>query len=270
MTAAMEFTEADRIDALRTALTRAQFFVLNPPTDLDELAEFHTQMRELYRQAECDPVLKLRAQTLLRRAERLLGLALIPPLERGEITGRKGKPQDGKRVLAEFISPTLWQSGKIRNLAALFTDDEFEQAISICRANGMVSQMRLLALVPATPKAQRVDPRTEAIQKMADRGNTADTIAKTLGINVQRLREIARRDGITIRADRLLKKQRSMTLDAERVIDTTISSLQDLASGLAIIEGMEINPGLAKALAEELGKALRPFSRLQRKLMEEN
>lgn len=79
-----------------------------------------------------------------------------------------------------------------------------------------------------------VAQRRQDIREMAERGFATRQIASTVGITETAVGDIARKEGITIHADRIVGKTRR--IDADRVVSQSVIQLEGLVSDLAAID----------------------------------
>lgn len=75
--------------------------------------------------------------------------------------------------------------------------------------------------------------REKQIRERAEEGYRATQIADELGIGVERVRELARRLGINIRADEIRQNRK---IDVNRIVGETVASAQALVAGLDLVD----------------------------------
>lgn len=123
------------------------------------------------------------------------------------------------------------------------------------------------AEVPSKPKREPLEIRIQQIRDLIQKGNRAEQIASALGLSGERVRQLARENGITL-PDAALGKARR--IDATRVVSQTVDGISGFAIGLQTIgnDYSSINSDDAKAWAESLDEAWPVLLKLRKKLRE--
>jgi len=113
------------------------------------------------------------------------------------------------------------------------------------------------------PRAERV----AEITRLASEGYRAAQIAEEIGVGVDRVREIANAEGITLPDKAIGRVHR---VKVRRVIEETVHGLAGYAIGLSMINGSldEITTPDATEWAQSLAESLKPINKLRKRLME--
>ncbi len=262
-----ELTEADITEALRASQERNRWQLENPPTDLTELNQLRLRCRETWDAIDShDKPLKLEAQITLRRAERLTMQAIRKGQKEGWIKAKHhGKGKAWMASQYDFFTPdemtaTSYAISKIATMG----DDEFEQAIIVCRANGTASRKALVDLM-STPVTQN---RLETFRRLAKNGHSSLQIADAFGYGVDWARRYAQHHHIEIPGDKAMTKRQNV--NATNIVETTVASLDALCAGLSMVADTQFDPQLVKEWTTSLGASLGVLNRLHRQLKEQS
>jgi hypothetical protein len=93
---------------------------------------------------------------------------------------------------------------------------------------------------------KRQDVRLDEIRALAAQGMRASQIAESLGIGEQRVRAVAAAFSLALPDDAIGQRRR---VDPHRVLLKTVSGVESLVAGLALIEGFDVNTLSAEDVA---------------------
>jgi hypothetical protein len=252
----------------------------------------YTRQKQLGREAE------LAAAEIVRRAERGIGIAIRRAQQQGRIArrgdrGSRGAPGvrggnpgdtrgDHLGSAAPFFKHPSERAGAYA-MADGATDGEFEDALAAARAEGNLSRANVVRKIdqrgrrpvpgpggpvpaPAGESAVSGGDRRELIAADAAHGMSSHQIAARLGIDAQRVRQLAREYGITIAADVVTGRTRRH--DRDRIVRETVHALEGLAMSVQLVDPAGLDPGQAGEWAASLSRSLRVLARFARQVKE--
>ena len=164
-----------------------------------------------------------------------------------------------KRVLDAATDPTA--APEVRAAAQTAAAGMEAGTVTVKEAASSVARARIVHAPSRRPVAERADQ----IRGLTDRGYSASQIAKEIGVGEQQVRKIATEVGITL-VDTALGRRRRV--DPNRVIDTTVSSLEGIAIGVDVVEVADLDPERVEQWATSLSNSLRSLNRLAKQLKE--
>lgn len=107
--------------------------------------------------------------------------------------------------------------------------------------------------------------RIETIRDMAAKGYSSHQIANAIHIGAERVRLLARREGIDITADAFVGRRPQ--IDVENVIEQTVLALSGIAMGLSMIDDIpSIDAAKRREWLEALEPSLAALTRLKKEL----
>ena len=224
---------------------------------------------------------------MVRRSERALGQSIRGGQERGEITKRGeggvqgdyvrgGLPVRGAKGLGKtFCSPSDFASPAelVGNQAGIYdltddvTDDDFETAIEGAKDEGNVSRANVVRKIKAPSEStysEQHAAKWDRIAVLAASGSASSQIARDVGMSEAGVKSGAKDRGIDIRADRVLG--RVHRLDSNRIIRESVSALENIISGLALINPDDIDPEEAKKWTDSLTASRNALSKAIRQI----
>jgi hypothetical protein len=267
---------------------------------IDQIAEIKSQaeaLRVYTTQKQLGKDAQLAAAEIVRRAERGIGVAIRRGQQAGEIAkrgergGRRalgvdaGNPND--RCDDHLGSPGLFfRHADERADAYAMTDGvpdaDFEDAIGEAKAEGNLSRANVVRKLRqrsgelTVPGAQVPDAsdmsgqaavrRLELIGQFAASGMSSRQIGERLGIGGDRVRQLAREHGISIRADAVLGRTRRP--DSARIVRQTVHALEGLAMGVALADPAGLDPAQAAGWAASMDRSIRQLSKFVRQMKE--
>lgn len=261
------------------------------PAPIVEFRQWAATVAEMTRQKGLASDIQLDALEMVRRAERAIAQAVRHGQDAGEIlkTGetarRPGQPVNGVYTSPEpDRKPGPAEAAGVASRANLThiyplcdgtTDDEFDDAITEARAEKNLSRnnvRRKLRAVTDLRTRRPLSERSQQIQHLAEQGYSSRQISKAIGIRADWIRELARRDGIEIRADQVMARVRDV--DPRHVINTTVN---DLASSLEVTWSLlqpedfdSLAPDDINEWVESLDRSIQQLRKLRKELCRVN
>jgi len=267
---------------------------------IEQIAEIKSQaeaVRVYSAQKQLGKDAQLAAAEIVRRAERGIGLAIRHGQRNGQIARRGdrgsrgaagvhgGNP--GDRRGDHLGSPGLFfRHGDERADTYAMTDGvtaaDFEEALGEAKAEGNLARANVVRKIrqrrgnqPA-PGGQAPDSadrspeaaarRRELIGEFAASGMSSRQIGERLGINDDRVRQVAREHDIDIRADAVLGRARR--LDPNRIVRETVHALEGLAMGIDLADPAGLDPAEAAEWAASMTRSIRMLSKFVRQMKE--
>jgi DNA-binding NarL/FixJ family response regulator len=267
--------------------------------EIEQIAEIKSQaeaVRVYTAQKQLGKDAQLAAAEIVRRAERGIAVAIRRGQENGQIAkrgdrGSCGAPgvhggNPGGRRGDHLGSPaSFFRHGDERADAYAMSDGvsdtEFEDALGGAKAEGNLSRANVVRKIrqrraTATKGRQVPDPadrspeaaarRRELIAEFATRGMSSRQIGERLGVGDDRVRQVAREHGITVRADAVLGRTRR--LDPNRIVRETVHALEGLAMGVELADPAGLDPAEAAAWAASMTRSIRALSKFARQMKE--
>ena len=268
--------------------------------EIDQIAEVKSQaeaVRVYTAQKQLGKDAQLAAAEIVRRAERGIAVAIRRGQQNGEIAkrgdrGSRGAPgvhggNPGDRRGEHLGSAAgFFRHDDERAGAYAMTDGvcdtDFEDALGEAKAEGNLSLANVVRKIrqrrggPQAPGRPVPDPadrspeaakrRRELIGEFAACGMSSRQIGERLGIGADRVRQVAREHGITIRADAVLGRTRR--LDANRIVRETVHALEGLAMGVELADPAGIVRGEAPEWVASGARSLRVLRRFFRQIEE--
>lgn len=121
--------------------------------------------------------------------------------------------------------------------------------------------------LPNEKGSRAAERRRELIAEMAPRGYSSGQMGDRLGILPQTIRKIARAEGITIVADKVIGRSRH-SIDSNRIIREVVQDLENTEASLALISFSELDTSQIETWTTSLSKSIRMLSRLNKQLKE--
>jgi hypothetical protein len=266
---------------------------------VEQIAEIKSQaeaVRVYTAQKQLGKDAQLAAAEIVRRAERGIGLAIRRGQQnrqirrRGDRCGRADGNGDDNTVFPSKTGPADYASpGELRgNGAGIYhmTDDvseeDFEEALATAKTEGDLSRANVVRKIrrrrghPPARGGQVPDPadrspeaaagRRELIGAFATSGMSSAQIGERLGIGEDRVRQLAREQGVSIRADAVLGRTRQPA--SARIVRETVHALEGLAMSVQLADPAGLDPAQAAACAASLSKSIRVLSKFVRQLKE--
>lgn len=249
---------ADARDRLALALAESG------PEQVASLRAEMATVQEMTKQLGLSKEIQDDAAEMVRRCEYGLGKAIRAGQAAGVVarTGSvRGVPEPGVRGSmpssteridlpaspTTFLGPSGQGGSEIYALAEA-TEAEFEDALGRAREEKNVSRANVVRKVREVTGGENTPAeKWERVAEMADRGYTSAQIAREVGMSEPGLKRGAQREGIDIRADRVMGKVRR--LDVRRVIEQTVADLESVVNAT---ESLLTLDGVAAAeIAEE-------------------
>lgn len=258
--------------------------------DLESLVEIKSQaeaIRIYTTQKQLGIDAQLAAQEIVRRAERGIGLAIRAGQQAGEIS-RRARHIDGNGhpISNELVRPTDFATAAelssdgagIYAITDNVSDDQFEEAMTAAKDERNLSRANVVRKI--TESSERVAGlardrtrgsrarRAEVIREMAAQAHNVAQICAATGIGEELVREIARTEGIEIPAEELRRGTRR--IDPNRVVETTVTTLEGVASSLDLIweDFAQLDLSQAEWWVTSLSSSLRALHRLNKQLKE--
>lgn len=217
---------------------------------------------------------RLSAEEIIRRSERGLALAVRKGQNDHSIRS-KGSLKDDLGVDNDDINTKIKSPGDYVGYGGArsdtyamtdgVADEDFEEALAEAKAEENLSRANLAR--KAKQKIGRIPAHTPTlIATLAAEGHSSGQIAAQLGVNEEYVRRLARNNGIEIRADRVVGRTRHH--DSNRIMRKTVSALEGLAMGIALIDLEDLDPAEITDWAASLTDSVRALNRFARQLKE--
>jgi hypothetical protein len=276
---------------LREALEHGEIEQIAEVKSQAEAVRVYTTQKQLGQDAQ------LAAAEIVRRAERGIGLSIRRGQQHGQIAkrgdrGGRGAPRvrggnPGDARGDHLGSPAgFFRNGKERADAYAMTDgvsdDDFEDALGQAKSGGDLSRANVVRKIrqrvgtPPAPGEQVPDPadrspeaaawRRELIGEFAAHGLSSGQIGDRLGIGDDRVRQVAREYGITIRADAVLGRTRRP--DSTRIVREAVHALEGLAMSVGLADPAGLDPAEATEWAASMTRSIRALSKFARQMKE--
>lgn len=110
-----------------------------------------------------------------------------------------------------------------------------------------------------------VERRRHLIREMAPRGYTSGQMAELLGIGRDRLKDVAKEEGVEIVADKVIGRSRHR-VDSNRVIRTILTDLENTEMSLRLVNFSELEVSQIEHWTTSLSKSIRMLNRLNKQL----
>lgn len=271
---------ADPAQYVTTACERAKEWLAQALAhgDLDQIVELKSRaeaVRIYSTQKQLGKDAELAAAEIVRRAERGIGLAVrqgqadgwIKTRGDGGWKARKLDPLDEKKKSPEeYFRGAGGAQTDAYTMADTVSDEEFDAAIEQGKVEGNLSRANVVRKIEGGRPSGRVELRARIVD-LAGRDYTSRQIAGQLGVTFERVRDIARTDGIQVPADQVVGRTRR--LDPERIIRETVTGLEGLCLGVDHLEPHhfdQLDPAVAHEWATALAASLRRLHRLRKDL----
>src|SRR5688500_1372219 len=239
-----------------------------------EAIRVYTAQKQLGKDAE------LSAAEIVRRAERGLGIAI----KRGQVDGtvrvpgvtvaRPGQHDGVANMLSPGdVLPEPQERVAVYSMAEA-SEGDFEAAIAEAKSEGNLSRANVVRkaarnrIVNAEdePKRKTVVQRLAQIRELAAQAYTSRQIAERIGVRGDYVRELARDNGIEIKADAVVGRTRR--IDSNRIVNEGVAALEGVAFSLRLVEFEQLDRSQVEWWAESLGQSLRPLNQLVKQLKE--
>lgn len=181
------------------------------------------------------------------------------------VTGKDGKTYPASKTAAAAI-----RSQEFTKVAEAIQAGESSKAICerLDVRGDFVGQVRR-EIGAATSDNSRagVAQRKKDIADMAKRGFATRQIAEAIGIHPSTVAEIAKREGIVIHADRVIRGTRH--IDANRVVEQTVMDAENLTSAIDLIAFDDLDRDKLSAWVDSLKQSQRALGDFVKRLLKE-
>lgn len=253
------------------------------PTPIAHFKAWAATVAEMTKQKGLAEDIQLDALEMVRRAERGIGLAIRNGQESGDI--RKPVSGDGRFhgnrhtkasqvPLENLTSPSdFFSGGGTQHETYAMTDgvseEQFEDALEEAREEKNLSRRNVVRKIKGDADPIQLPPaqRVRQIEDLAAQRYSSRQIAHQLNITAERVRELARRHGVEIPADRVVGKTKQ--IDPERVVRETVYSLEGLRQGLNLVSTEDMDGFTSEQVREwlsSLNESLRCLRHLVKEL----
>lgn len=176
------------------------------------------------------------AQHALRLAERIAGLTLAAGQRAGVVRTKATANTKDTRLLA--VRDVLGSAvSNCRNMGAP-DDAAFTAAIEAARDRGAVTYDNVMAALGTDNLTDAARAQRQVMAALAADGHSSGQIGRALGIATERVVELARRYGVAIPADDVLK--RTPRIDPARIITEVIAMLDGAGSSARLVTAQDI------------------------------
>jgi len=235
-----------------------------PARDIADFKAFIATAADAAKRLKVSKEIQVDAEVMVRRSERALGQAIRGGQERGEIRASNGgdtRTDLTDRVVANNLVSVsdfanrdeLHSNGAgIYHLTDDVTDDDFETALTEAKDEGNVSRANVVRKIKAPSKSYSGQhaAKWDRITALAASGSSSPQIAREVGMGVEGVKAGAKQRGIDIRADRVLG--RTHRLDSNRIVRESVTTLENIVNGLALINYDDIDMEEADAWIDSL------------------
>lgn len=197
--------------------------------------------------------------TVARDAEDDRGVTDVTPRAR---VGKDGKTYQPKTVVEQR------RQNVAELLAAGFTHAQIADSLGVPHST-VHTDAKVLRDVTSKPssKSPADTPRkVERIRELAAKAWTSPQIARDLGVGEQRVRELARNNGIDITADKVLGKTRR--IDSNHVMQEVVDTLAQLDMPMRVINLKELDAARVSEWANSLTESIRALNRFAKTIKE--
>jgi hypothetical protein len=161
------------------------------------------------------------------------------------------------------------------------SDTDFEDALDAAKAEGNLSRVNVVRKIrqrrgsqssggqvpdPADRSPEAAARRRSLIGEFAAHGLSSGQIGDRLGIAEDRVRQMAREHGITIRADAVLGRTRRP--DSNRIVREMVHALEGLAMSAGLADPAGLDSAEAAEWAASMTRSIRALSRFARQVKE--
>lgn len=271
---AREVAITSMLDQARTWLAHAVESTA-PAQDIADFKAFVATAAETAKRLRVSKEIQVDAEVMVRRSERALGQAIRDGQEKGEINERG----DGRRQTttikaspSEFL-PHTEERSQVYAMTDDVTDADFDEALTRAQDEQNVSRANVVRKVREVQSgAEAQSAKWERVAALAESGYTSAQISREVGMSEEGLRAGAKREGIDIRADRIVG--RSRRLDMRRVIDQTVTELASIAQAtesLVSLDGIRsanLDRDEVQTWVDSLTQSLRALSKARNTIKE--
>jgi len=252
-----------------------------PARDIADFKAFIATAADAAKRLKVSKEIQVDAEVMVRRSERALGQSIRGGQERGEIATRGQRNETSNQYTSgpvvhntrstpsDFASPAelMGNGAGIYDMTDDVTDDDFETAIEGAKDEGNVSRANVVRKIRAPGEStysEQHAAKWERIAALAASGSASSQIARDVGMSEAGVKAGAKDRGIDIRADRILG--RVHRLDSNRIIRESVSALENIISGLALINPDDIDPEEAKKWTDSLTASRNALSKAIRQI----
>jgi ParB-like chromosome segregation protein Spo0J len=143
--------------------------------------------------------------------------------------------------------------------------DAVEEMDRTGKISGAYRKVKLAEVMPAAEKRPTAE-RVAQIRDLGTKGHTRDQIAKELNITVDRVHWLCREHAITLPADAMGRQKKH---DANRIVETAVTTLEGIAGTLSLIDFEALNPENIREWHDSLGESLSSLQSLRNRLKKE-
>ena len=216
---------------------------------------------------------------MVRRMEHALVTAIRDGQKAGEIesiTEARSRARSNQNVGNALIAkprpldfePNLYSNGsQLLQMADGVSREDFETALSEAKDEGNVSRANVVRKIKAPSEStysEQHAAKWDRIATLAATGSASSQIARDVGMSEAGVKAGAKERGIDIRADRVLG--RVHRLDSNRIIRESVSALENIISGLDLINPDDIDPEEAQKWIDSLTASRNALSKAIRQI----
>jgi len=248
-----------------------------PARDIADFKAFVATVADAGKRLKVSKEIQVDAEVMVRRSERALGQSIRTGQQRGEITDKGNRNNYGGPNHRQSLGTTLSSpeefltTGQDRSDTYAVTDDvtdeDFETALTEAKDEGNVSRANVVRKIKApkeTTYSEQHAAKWERIAALAKSGSASSQIAREVGMSEAGIKSGAKDRGIDIRADRVLG--RVHRLDSNRIIRESVSALENIISGLDLINPDDIDPEEAQKWIDSLTASRNALSKAIRQI----
>lgn len=257
------------------------------PVHASDFKAWASTVMEAARQKKLSLGVQQKAEVIVRRAERNVGLAIRKGQAEGTITtrsdnaataavvpgaGSRGVDADqfpGKAKPTDFASKSeLFGSGRTPGFYAMAeaSDEHFEEALEEAVLEGKVNRGNVATKARQKQNVVTRDMRAQWIRDMAEQGYASRQMVARVGVTEETVRLIAREFDIEIPADKVLKGSRR--LDHTQMVENHVTALGNSVAALQYIDFAEVDFKEADEWVSSLTTSIAALNRFKKQIKE--
>lgn len=218
---------------------------------------------------------ELAALEVQRRAETGTALAVKRGQEAGSITRRHEtlrRPSHDRAAAPDHAPSDFFGHSQERKQAYVMAEAApavLDAAIDQAKAEGNLSRANVVRKIKGQAAKVPISQQLDRIEELAAEGWHSTQIAKELGTSSDNIRTLARKAGIKITADDVLRGAQHH-IDMTRYARETVAAIENAATGLALLDyaDIDIDEATQQEWVATLDDSLRALNRFRKHIKE--